>query len=132
MITNNYIDKSAFTPTTLGGTEHHFKFRRQRQERHRSLTVCWLNLVNVYGNAKHSLISFALKHYNTPLFCRMVEAHISPPKAALAHDLCHSFPWSLEDDPLSCADSPASCHYWVDIVAWWLSWSGIKEDTKVR
>ena len=33
---------------------------------YKSLTVCWLDLSNAYGNVHHDLISFSLKQYGAP------------------------------------------------------------------
>ena len=34
--------------------------------KHRSMTVCWLDLANAHGSAHHDLIHFGLQHYNVP------------------------------------------------------------------
>ena len=72
MIENHYFDRSvqkAFMPKTPGCIEHHLKLAevlKNAKHKHKSLTVCWLDLANAYGSVHHSLISYALKHYHAP------------------------------------------------------------------
>ena len=72
MTANKYFDVSvqkAFLRTIPGCTEHHLKLATilgDARKKHKSLPVCWLNLVNVYGSVHNTLISFVLKHYSAP------------------------------------------------------------------
>ena len=79
MITNSYLDTSiqkAFIPGVPGCLEQHQKLSAaitEAHKKHRSLTVCWLDLANAYGSVHHNLIRFALKHYHAPpCFVRVV------------------------------------------------------------
>ena len=38
----------------------------EARHHHKSLTICWLHLANVYGSVHHSLICFALNLYHAP------------------------------------------------------------------
>ena len=102
MITNKYFDKTiqkAFMPTTPGCTEHHFKLATilgDARKKHKSLAVCWLDLANAFGSVHHSLISFALKHYNAPpKFSRIVSAFYTGLSAQIT-----SSSWSTQLIPL--------------------------------
>jgi len=56
-------------PVTLGCVEHHLKLSSvlgEARKKHKSLTVCWLDLANAYGSVHHSLIDFSLTHYYAP------------------------------------------------------------------
>ena len=72
MLQNNYMDttiQKAFVHGIPGCSEHQFKLATAIQEahkKHRSLTICWLDLANAYGSVHHQLIQFALKHYHAP------------------------------------------------------------------
>ena len=44
---------------------------REAHTKHRSITVCWLDLANAYGSVHHNLIQFSLQHYNAP--CKLTE-----------------------------------------------------------
>ena len=72
MLRNNYMDRNiqkAFLPSTPGCTEHHSKLvgvLSEARHHHKSLTICWLHLANVYGSVHHSLICFALNLYHAP------------------------------------------------------------------
>ena len=35
--------------------------------KHKSLTVCWLDLANAFGSVHHQLIDFCLHHYHAPM-----------------------------------------------------------------
>ena len=73
MLQNSYMDtviQKAFVNGIPGCAEHHCKLAeviREASEKHRSLSVCWLDLANAYGSVPHGLIQFALGHYNVPL-----------------------------------------------------------------
>ena len=72
MTTNGYLDtavQKAFLPGTTGCLEQYEKLSaviHEAHKRHWSLTVCWLDLANAYGNVHHQLIQFALKYYHAP------------------------------------------------------------------
>ena len=44
--------------------------------KHRSITVCWLDLANAYGSVHHDLIHFALQHYNAPTKLQNIVANL--------------------------------------------------------
>ena len=73
MLQNGYMDtdiQKAFLSGIPGCAEHHCKLVsviKDATVKHRSLSVCWPDLANVYGSVPHGLIQFALQHYNTPL-----------------------------------------------------------------
>ena len=59
--------QKAFVHGIPGCTEHQFKPATAIQEarkKHRSLTICWLDLANAYGSVHHQLIQFTLRHYH--------------------------------------------------------------------
>ena len=72
MIDNRYMDtevQKAFVNGIPGCTEHHCKLAsiiKEAHEKHRSLSVCWLDLANAYGSIPHGLIQFTLQYYNAP------------------------------------------------------------------
>ena len=72
MVSNNFLDTSvqkAFLPGVPGCLEHYKKLSaiiRDAHKKHRSLSVCWLDLANAYGSVHHQLISFCLQHYHAP------------------------------------------------------------------
>ena len=79
---NNYLDTSvqkAFLPGVPGCLEQYTKPSAaiaDAHKRHRSLTVCWLDLANAYGSVHHGLIDYALKHYHAPPCFRKVVSHL--------------------------------------------------------
>ncbi len=72
MITNGYMDtcvQKAFINGIPGCTEHQHTLAsiiQEARKKHRSLSVCWLDLANAYGSVHHQLIHYALKHYHAP------------------------------------------------------------------
>ena len=78
MLSNKYHDTSvqkAFMTATPGCLEHQSKLASIIQDartKHKSLTVCWLDLANAYGSVHHSLIDFSLKHYHAPTELRLM------------------------------------------------------------
>ena len=79
--TNGYLDTSiqkAFLPGTPGCLEQYQKLSAaitEAHKKHRSLTVCWLDLANAYGSVHHGLIRYALGHYDAPPhFLRVVSS----------------------------------------------------------
>ena len=80
MLVNKYLDRSiqkAFMTATPGCIEHQSKLAailHDAKKKHKSLTVCWLDLANAYGSVHHSLIDYSLRHYHAPsAFCSMVQ-----------------------------------------------------------
>ena len=64
--------------------------------KHRSLTVCWLDLANAYGSVHHGLIKFALDHYRAPpCFLGLVSSLYTDLRAIIT---CQS--WSTKPIPL--------------------------------
>ena len=72
MISNGYMNtdvQKAFVNGIPGCSEHYCKLAtiiKDSREKHRALSVCWLDLANAYGSVPHGLIQFALQHYNSP------------------------------------------------------------------
>ena len=62
-----------------GCIEHSTKLAAALHEahfKHRSITVCWLDLANAYGSVHHDLIHFALQHYNAPAKLRDIVTNL--------------------------------------------------------
>ena len=90
MLQNGYMDtviQKAFVNSIPGCAEHHCKLAsviKEATEKHRSLSVCWLDLANAYGSVPHGLIQFALRHYNAPFqFTNIVSSLYSSLSAAI-------------------------------------------------
>ena len=72
MISNNYLDttvQKAFLLGMPGCLEQYEKLSaiiHEVHKRHRSLSVCWLDIANAYGSMHHQLIQFTMKHYHAP------------------------------------------------------------------
>ena len=72
MLSNSYLNtniQKAFMRNILGCTEQFYKLMAAVQEAHRkhkSITICWLDLANAYGSVHHGLIDFTLQHYHAP------------------------------------------------------------------
>jgi hypothetical protein len=72
MTGNSYLDtllQKAFLPGVPGCIEHYHKLSAitaDAHKKHRSLTVCWLDLANAYGSVHHQLITHCLKRYHAP------------------------------------------------------------------
>ena len=72
MMENRYLNTSvqkAFIDGVPGCTEHHLKLLSiisEAQRKHKSLSVCWLDLANAFGSVHHELIRFSLSHYHAP------------------------------------------------------------------
>ena len=70
MVVNGYMDRNvqkAFMPGVPGCIEQSTKLAaalREAHTKHRSIAVCWLDLVNAYGSVHHDLIHFSLRHFN--------------------------------------------------------------------
>ena len=61
--------QKAFVNGIPGCVEHQLKLAtaiHDARTKHRSLTVCWLDLANAYGSVHHKLIRFSLQHYHAP------------------------------------------------------------------
>ena len=72
LLENKYLNTSvqkAFIDGVPGCTEHHLKLLsiiREARRKHKSLSVCWLDLANAFGSVHHDLIRFSLSHYHAP------------------------------------------------------------------
>ena len=72
MLSNGYLNtniQKAFMRNIPGCTEQFYKLMAAVQEAHRkhkSITICWLDLANAYGSVHHGLIDFTLQHYHAP------------------------------------------------------------------
>ena len=72
MLSNGYLDhniQKAFMPSVPGCIEHYSKLAaaiHEAHNKHKSLSVCWLDIANAFGSIHHQLISFSLRHYNAP------------------------------------------------------------------
>ena len=72
MTINGYLDttvQKAFIDGIPGCTEHHIKLLsmiEDARKKHKSLSVCWLDIANAFGSVHHNLIQFSLKHYHAP------------------------------------------------------------------
>ena len=72
MTMNGYLDttvQKAFLPGMPGCLEQYEKLMAiisEAHQKHKSLTVCWLDLANAYGSVHHKLIDFCLQHYHAP------------------------------------------------------------------
>ena len=72
MVANNFLDLSvqkAFLPGIPGCFEQYQKLLLMiagAHKKHRSLTVCWLDIANAYGSVHHQLITYCLQHYHAP------------------------------------------------------------------
>ena len=70
MIGNGYLDiniQKAFVRNIPGCMEQYSKLLRAVSEafrRHKSITVCWLDLANAFGSVNHELIDFTLQHFH--------------------------------------------------------------------
>ncbi len=72
MVGNGYPDtnvQKAFLKGIPRCTEQYHKLPLAAQEahrKHRSITVCWLDLANAYRSVHHDLIKFTLHYYHAP------------------------------------------------------------------
>ena len=56
-------------PSVSGCIEHYSKLAaaiHEAQNKHKSLSICWIDIANAFGSIHHQLISFSLRHYNAP------------------------------------------------------------------
>ena len=102
MTANGYLDTSvqkAFLPGIPGCFEQYQKLFAaviEAHKKHRSLTVCWLDLANAYGSVHDGLIKYALEHYHAPLnFLRVVSNFYTDLNATIT---CKA--WSTRAIPL--------------------------------
>ena len=61
--------QKAYLPGISGCTEQSIELAtalREAHSKHRSISVCWLDLANEYGSVHHGLIEFSLQHYGAP------------------------------------------------------------------
>ena len=141
--------QKAFVNGISGCTEHHCKLAtiiREATVKHKSLSVCWLDLANAYGSVSHPLIQFALHHYNVPLqtgvyqgdplsvvvfntiMCTLIDAlepmkHLSYNLSGSRHSV-HLLQYA--DDTCLVGNGPSSCQELLTQVERWLRWSGMK------
>ena len=72
ILANQYMDtniQKALINGVPGCAEHQCKLAsiiKEATEKRRALTVCFLDLANVYGSVPHALIKFCLQHYRSP------------------------------------------------------------------
>ena len=82
MIANEYLDtntQKAFVRNIPGCTEQYQKLLGAVNEvfrRHKSISVCWVDLANAYGSVNHGLIDFTLQHYHATARFRNTVAHL--------------------------------------------------------
>ena len=115
MLSNGYLNNSiqkAFLPVTPGCTERHLKLASvlaEARRKHKSLSVCWLDLANAYGSVHHSLIEYSLRHYQAPAqFQHILSAFYTDLSASVstnewATDLIPLGVGVYQGDPLSVA-----------------------------
>ena len=110
MVGNNYLDTSvqkAFLPNISGCLEQYQKLQsiiKDAHYKHRSLSVCWLDLANAYGSVHHQLISCCLQHYHA--FLDMIAKLYTGLSATITSQTWSTKPVPLEisvyqGDPLS-------------------------------
>ena len=102
MVANNYLDSSvqkAFLPGIPGCLEQHQKLLlmiADAHKKHRSLSVCWLDIANAYGSVHHQLITYCLQHYHAPsIFLNIVSNIYSDLSATITGPT-----WSTTSVPL--------------------------------
>ena len=72
LIPKSYMDtniQKAFVNGIPGCAEHQLKLATALQDackKHRSLTICFVDLANAYGSVHHNFIHFSLQHYHAP------------------------------------------------------------------
>ena len=70
MLNNGYLNTSiqkAFVDGIPGCSEHHLKLLAMIEEahqKHKSISICGLDIANAYGSVHHDLIRFSLQHYH--------------------------------------------------------------------
>ena len=81
MIRNSFFDlrlQKGFLPGVAGCLEHSSLLTealRDARSRKRSICISWLDLRNAFGSVRHSLIQFALRHYQFPVhYQRLIHA----------------------------------------------------------
>ena len=111
MSSNGYLDhniQKAFMSSVLGCIEHYSKLVaaiHEAQNKHKSLSVCWLDIANAFGSIHHHLISFSLQDYNAPEQLVSLINHLySGLSAAVVSWSTPAIPFSkgvFQGDPLS-------------------------------
>lgn len=79
-LSKKYLDTSAFVLGVPGCVEHYqtlLAIIGDTYKWHCSQTVCWLDLANAYGNVRHRLITYCLKHYHAPQTVSLTSTLIS-------------------------------------------------------
>ena len=82
MLANQFLNtniQKAFMRNIPGCTEQFYKLLGAIQEshqKHKSITICWLDLANAYGSVHHDLIDFTLQHYHAPSCFRNMVASL--------------------------------------------------------
>ena len=82
MLANRFLNtniQKAFMRNIPGCTEQFYKLLgaiQESKQKHKSITVCWLDLANAYGSVHHDLIDFTLQHYHAPSCFRDVVASL--------------------------------------------------------
>ena len=72
MVSNGYLNTSiqkAFVNGIPSCSEHHLKLLAMIEEarrKHKSISICWLDIANAYRSVHHDLIWFSLQHYHAP------------------------------------------------------------------
>ena len=72
MFANRFLNtniQKAFMRNIPGCTEQFYKLLGAIQEshqKHKSITICWLDLANAHGSVHHDLINFTPQHYHAP------------------------------------------------------------------
>ena len=81
MIRNSFFDlrlQKGFLPGVAGCLEHSSLLTealRDARSRKRSICISWIDLRNAFGSVRHSLIQFALRHYQFPVhYQRLIHA----------------------------------------------------------
>ena len=129
MVSNKYLNtniQKAFMDSIPECTEHHIKLLtaiREAHRRHKSLTVCWLDFANGYGNVNHNLIAFSLKHYHAPpQFCNMLEPLYSGLKGSIVSQQWTTNSFNIgkgvfQGDPLSVLLFNTVMNTYIDAIA---------------
>ena len=72
MVSNGYLNttiQKAFVDGVPGCSDHHLKLLAMIDEarrKHKSISICWLDIANAYGSVHHDLMRFSLEHYHAP------------------------------------------------------------------
>ena len=69
MLANYFLNtniQKAFVRNIPGCTDKLLGAIQESHQKHKSITICWLDLANAYGSVHHDLIDFTLQHYHDP------------------------------------------------------------------